>query len=57
LLPETTLEARKSQLYSLKNYKGVSNDSISFDRNGDLVSANFEVVVIRNGKAVSLSLP
>lgn len=41
----------KDALYQVQNYQGVSG-AISFDSNGDLKDANYDVKVITNGKPV-----
>lgn len=51
----TDPEKIKNALYRVKSYRGVSNDNISFDQNGDLLSANFEVKEVRNGKSETIS--
>lgn len=40
----------KDELYKIKEYQGVSG-SIGFDSNGDLTTAAYDVMVIKNGKA------
>lgn len=40
----------KNALYKVSNYPGISG-SISFDENGDLTSAEYEVQEVKNGKA------
>ena len=47
----TEKEAVINALYQL-SYNGVSNPTIEFDENGDLKSAIFEVMIIRNKEAV-----
>ncbi|MDB5259263.1 MAG: hypothetical protein JWO73_471 [Candidatus Taylorbacteria bacterium] len=42
----------KNELYKTVYTSGVSSKEISFDENGDLKTANYEVAVIRDGKAV-----
>lgn len=42
----------KDALYKVQNYQGVSGN-ISFDKNGDLVSANYDVKVVKNGSSVN----
>ncbi len=39
----------KNALYKVQNYQGVSGQ-ISFDKNGDLSSATYDVKTVRNGK-------
>ena len=41
----------KNELYKVSNYSGVSGN-ITFDQNGDLSSANYDVKVVRDGKSV-----
>lgn len=41
----------KNALYKVKDYQGVSGN-ISFDQNGDLSSANYDLMIVKNGKAV-----
>jgi len=48
----TDREKVKDELYNVKNYRGVSGD-ISFDENGDLVSVDMIVKIIRDKEAVS----
>ena len=47
-------EAIKKGLEELKDYKGVSGN-ISFDKNGDLTEAHYQVKVMRGGKLEVLS--
>jgi branched-chain amino acid transport system substrate-binding protein len=42
----------KDALYKVENYQGVSGN-ISFDKNGDLVSASYDIKVIKEGKVVN----
>lgn len=42
----------KNALYKVQNYQGISGN-ISFDKNGDLSSASYDVKTIKNGKAVN----
>jgi branched-chain amino acid transport system substrate-binding protein len=42
----------KDALYKVQNYQGVSGN-ISFDKNGDLVSASYDVKIVKDGKAVN----
>jgi len=46
----TNPEAVKNELYNVKNYKGASGE-ISFDQNGDPVSADYQVMKVTDGKA------
>jgi ABC-type branched-subunit amino acid transport system substrate-binding protein len=41
----------KNALYQVKDYPGV-NGAISFDENGDLTSAEYEIHVVQGGKSV-----
>jgi len=47
----TSTEAIKNELYNTSYTGGVSASDIQFDANGDLVSANYIVKVVSNGKA------
>jgi len=42
----------KDALYKVQNYQGVSGN-ISFDKNGDLVSASYDVKIVKGGKSVN----
>ncbi len=41
----------KNALYQVKNYQGV-NGAISFDENGDVTSAEYDIHVVQNGKSI-----
>jgi branched-chain amino acid transport system substrate-binding protein len=41
----------KDALYKVANYQGVSG-SISFDQNGDLVDANYDIKTVKDGKVI-----
>jgi len=47
----TKSEDIKNALYKVKNYPGV-NGAISFDENGDLTSAEYEIHVVQDGKSI-----
>ena len=40
----------KNALYKLQDYKGISG-TISFDKNGDLATANYAIKIVKNGTA------
>jgi branched-chain amino acid transport system substrate-binding protein len=42
----------KDALYKVTNYQGVSGN-ISFDKNGDLVSASYDIKIVKEGKSVN----
>lgn len=42
----------KNALYKIQGYQGVSG-SISFDQNGDLSSASYDVKIVKDGKSVN----
>lgn len=42
----------KNALYKVQNYQGVSGN-ISFDKNGDLVSASYDIKIVKDGKSVN----
>lgn len=42
----------KDALYGVQNYQGVSGN-ISFDKNGDLVSASYDIKVVKGGVSVN----
>ena len=42
----------KNELYKTNYQGGVSSDQITFDENGDLLGAEYEVYVVQSGKAV-----
>jgi len=44
-------ECIKEELYKVKGYKGFSG-TISFDKNGDLETAEYSIQIVRNGEAV-----
>jgi len=44
--------AVKNELYNVKDYPGVSGD-ITFDKNGDLLDANYVVMVVKDGVPVT----
>ncbi len=44
-------EKIKNELYSVKNYKGVSG-TIGFDEKGDLMTANYILKIVKNGQAI-----
>ncbi|MBT3949272.1 ABC transporter substrate-binding protein [Candidatus Parcubacteria bacterium] len=46
----TNGEDIKNELYNVKNYEGVSG-MIGFDENGDLTSAEYKVMIIKDGKS------
>jgi len=48
----TTGEAIRQELAATKGYRGASGE-VSFDANGDVVSKQFDVLVIRGGKPVA----
>ncbi|HAT03576.1 MAG TPA: hypothetical protein DCS29_02240 [Candidatus Magasanikbacteria bacterium] len=50
----TDKEMIKNELYNVKNYQGVSGE-ITFDKNGDLATANYEIMVIKNNKSEKYS--
>jgi branched-chain amino acid transport system substrate-binding protein len=50
----TNSEDIKNELYKTIYAGGVSSSKIQFDQNGDLVSANYIVKIVRNGQAVEL---
>ena len=45
----------KNELYKIKDYQGVSG-TITFDSNGDLVSANYMIKEIKNKEAIEINL-
>ena len=42
----------KSALYGVKDYQGVSGN-ISLDKNGDLISASYDIKIVKNGLVVN----
>lgn len=43
-------ESIKNELYKIKNYPGV-NGPITIDKNGDLASAEYDMLIVKDGKA------
>lgn len=47
-------EKIKNELYNLKDYKGLA-DTYSFDQNGDVVNAAYDIKEFKNGKIVTVN--
>lgn len=52
----TDADSIKNALYGIKDYAGVSGQ-IGFDQNGDLLSANYDIMIIKDKKPVPYEMP
>jgi ABC-type branched-subunit amino acid transport system substrate-binding protein len=47
----TNTEQIKNELYNVQNYEGIA-DTYSFDANGDMSNANYEIKEFMNGQII-----